>query len=384
MLLAGGGTRPVRPRRPRQVTGRRDSPTVLSPAPSALRARARAPSVAPAPAGAGLASRDRHGQARRPGAQLLERRRRRLRVGRAEARRGRSPVRRRIARRRTASTPRCGPEGRYGALVRSLDSYAAYWERWARPWEFQALMKARYSAGDADHGPALRTGGRGARLGRGGSTPTPSAELRAMKARDRGDRRQRKVSTRARDQAGPRRHPRRRFAVQLLQLVHGGRDPALRLRGDTPRASPSSQTRATSAASDAAALALAYRFLRTVEHRLQLVEEAQVHTVPSDRETRDRLARVLGFRRPPEDTRRRPLRRRPGPPSSDDAARSTSASSSGRFSRPSPASRLGAGTASPRTPSEERLARLRLPSRPTGPRQALDELTSGLTRIARG
>ena len=41
------------------------------------------------------------------------------------------------------------PEGRDGPLTRSLDSYAAYWERWAEPWEFQALVKARPIAGDA-------------------------------------------------------------------------------------------------------------------------------------------------------------------------------------------------------------------------------------------
>jgi [glutamine synthetase] adenylyltransferase / [glutamine synthetase]-adenylyl-L-tyrosine phosphorylase len=40
------------------------------------------------------------------------------------------------------------PEGRDGALTRSVDSYRAYWERWAQPWEFQALLKAVPVAGD--------------------------------------------------------------------------------------------------------------------------------------------------------------------------------------------------------------------------------------------
>ena len=35
------------------------------------------------------------------------------------------------------------PEGRNGALVRTLASYEAYWDRWAEPWEFQALLRAR-------------------------------------------------------------------------------------------------------------------------------------------------------------------------------------------------------------------------------------------------
>ena len=40
------------------------------------------------------------------------------------------------------------PEGRDGRLVRTIESYEAYWDRWAEPWEFQALLKARPVAGD--------------------------------------------------------------------------------------------------------------------------------------------------------------------------------------------------------------------------------------------
>src|SRR5205823_7778526 len=47
------------------------------------------------------------------------------------------------------------PEGRNGALVRTLPSYEAYWERWAEPWEFQALLKARAIAGDRALGAAF-------------------------------------------------------------------------------------------------------------------------------------------------------------------------------------------------------------------------------------
>src|SRR5581483_7916480 len=47
------------------------------------------------------------------------------------------------------------PEGRAGALSRTLDAYAAYWERWARTWELQALIKARPVAGDTGLGNAF-------------------------------------------------------------------------------------------------------------------------------------------------------------------------------------------------------------------------------------
>src|SRR5690606_7698256 len=46
------------------------------------------------------------------------------------------------------------PEGKQGALVRSLGSHLAYYDRWAKSWEFQALLKARPLAGDADLGEA--------------------------------------------------------------------------------------------------------------------------------------------------------------------------------------------------------------------------------------
>src|SRR5207245_8118191 len=47
------------------------------------------------------------------------------------------------------------PEGRNGPLTRTLDSYRAYWGRWADAWEFQALLKARAVAGEADLGQAF-------------------------------------------------------------------------------------------------------------------------------------------------------------------------------------------------------------------------------------
>ncbi|MGA3353083.1 MAG: bifunctional [glutamine synthetase] adenylyltransferase/[glutamine synthetase]-adenylyl-L-tyrosine phosphorylase [Acidimicrobiales bacterium] len=191
------------------------------------------------------------------------------------------------------------PEGRSGVLVRSIASYVAYWERWARPWEFQALLKARHSAGDA---------ATGARFEQAASEHLWSrrfgadelAELRTLKARAEAIVARRGLDHRElkRGRGGIRDIE---FSVQLLQIVHGGRDPALRLRATLPALAELADAGYV-AAEDAAALAIAYCFLRTVEHRLQLVEEAQVHTVPADRESRDCLARVLGFRGRPEET----------------------------------------------------------------------------------
>jgi glutamate-ammonia-ligase adenylyltransferase len=191
------------------------------------------------------------------------------------------------------------PEGRSGVLVRSVESYVAYWDRWARPWEFQALLKARHAAGDPTTGRLFEQAASQHLWSRRFGVDD-LAELRTMKARAEAIVARKGLDHRElkRGRGGIRDVE---FSVQLLQLVHGGRDPALRLRATLPCLAELADAGYV-AAEDAAALAIAYRFLRTVEHRLQLVEEAQVHTVPADRASRDRLARVLGFRGRPMET----------------------------------------------------------------------------------
>ncbi len=185
------------------------------------------------------------------------------------------------------------PEGRSGALMRTLNSYETYWDRWAEPWEFQALVKARPVAGDPDLGAAFAAAAAERVWGR----PFGAEDLRqvrAMKARAEEEMSRRGVLDREvkRGRGGIRDVE---FAVQLLQLVHGGQDDALR--------SPNTLTALNELASagyvdggDAEALEGAYRFLRTVEHRLQLVDEQQVHAVPVDTGARTSLARVMGYR----------------------------------------------------------------------------------------
>ena len=89
------------------------------------------------------------------------------------------------------------------------------------------------------------------------------------------------------------------FAVQLLQLVHGRVDAELRARG-TLAALDDLRRGGYVDPADAASLDDSYRFLRRVEHVVQLEDERQVHSVPADRDHRRRVARVLGFRGTPE------------------------------------------------------------------------------------
>lgn len=191
------------------------------------------------------------------------------------------------------------PEGRDGPLVRTLDSYEAYWDRWAETWEFQALLKSRPVAGDVGLGDAFAA----AAARRVWSRPFGVDDLRAvrsMKARSEGEIARRGLSERE-VKRGPGGIRDVEFSVQLLQLVHGRHDEALR----TPTTLTALAELAAAgfvAAEDADALATAYRYLRAVEHRLQLVEEQQVHAVPADANGRDRLARVMGYRDAPEGT----------------------------------------------------------------------------------
>lgn len=185
------------------------------------------------------------------------------------------------------------PEGRAGALVRSLGSYQAYWQRWVSPWELQALLKARPLAGD----PALGAEWNQAAAAAIWDRPWAAAEIRQVregKARTEASLSRRGLADRE-IKSGPGGIRDVEFSVQLLQLVHGRSDPALRVPATLDALAELARAGYVSP-SDAAVMASSYRFLRKVEHRLQLAEELQVHSVPSDPLKRTHLARVLGYR----------------------------------------------------------------------------------------
>lgn len=185
------------------------------------------------------------------------------------------------------------PEGRSGMLTRTLSSYQAYWRRWAEPWEFQALLKARPVCGPAEMAREFLDA-LDVHLWERPFSADELRSLRAMKARTEVEVSRSRTS--GRDlKRGPGGIRDIEFAVQLLQLVHGRHDPGLR--------SPTTLDALDELASasyvdhqDAFVLSSCYRFLRTVEHRVQLVDGQQVHAVPKSEEERERLARVLGYR----------------------------------------------------------------------------------------
>lgn len=184
------------------------------------------------------------------------------------------------------------PEGRAGPLTRSLDGFRSYWAKRADTWEFQALLKARPVAGDPELGRLFAEAAAVATWERTYGADE-LAELRAMKARTEAETVRRGLAGRE-IKRGPGGIRDVEFAVQLLQLVHGRSDVALRDRS-TLGALAELASAGYVSREDGTALADAYRFLRTVEHRLQLVEEEQTHALPTDAAARRRLARVLAF-----------------------------------------------------------------------------------------
>lgn len=189
------------------------------------------------------------------------------------------------------------PEGRDGALVRSLGAYEAYWDRWADPWERQALLKARPVGGDPDLADAWAERA-AAVVWDQPFTADDLRHVRDLKARAEAEVRRSGAADRE-VKRGPGGLRDVEFSVQLLQLVHGRVDPDLRVRG-TLEALDALARGGYVDGDDAAVLADAYRFLRRVEHALQLEDERQTHTVPADRDHRRRIARVLGYRGTPE------------------------------------------------------------------------------------
>ncbi|MGH3772244.1 MAG: bifunctional [glutamine synthetase] adenylyltransferase/[glutamine synthetase]-adenylyl-L-tyrosine phosphorylase [Pseudonocardiaceae bacterium] len=186
------------------------------------------------------------------------------------------------------------PEGKAGALVRTLEGHLAYYRRWAKTWEFQALLKARPIAGDAELGdryleavtPLVWTAA---------DRENFVAEVQAMRRRVAEHVRPELVDRELKLGHGGLRDV--EFAVQLLQLVHGRGDESLRV-ASTLKALAALSAGGYVGRDDAANLAASYRFLRLLEHRLQLQKMRRTHVLPADDDTAAWrwLARAAGMR----------------------------------------------------------------------------------------
>ena len=185
--------------------------------------------------------------------------------------------------------PNLRPEGRAGPLVRTLASHRAYYERWAKTWEFQALLKARPVAGDMALGQAY-SDALGPLVWEAVRRENFVEDVQAMRRRVEQSLPARQAGRELKLGPGGLRDI--EFAVQLLQLVHGRTDESLR--------SPATLTALAALAAggyvgraDADELASAYRFLRRTEHLLQLSRLSRTHTLPEDPAVLRRLGRAM-------------------------------------------------------------------------------------------
>jgi glutamate-ammonia-ligase adenylyltransferase len=190
------------------------------------------------------------------------------------------------------------PEGKRGPLTRTLNGHRGYYERWAKTWEFQALLKARPVAGDLALGESFV------------AMVEPLVwsvaehdgfvgDVQAMRRRvvehipaHQAQRQLKLGSGGLRDVE---------FAVQLLQLVHGRADERLR-----PRATLSALDALIQGGyvgrEDGEKLRRAYAFLRALEHRIQLFRLRRTHVVPDDEESLRRIGRSLGLHKEPVES----------------------------------------------------------------------------------
>lgn len=181
------------------------------------------------------------------------------------------------------------PEGKSGALVRTLDSHVAYYEKWAQSWEFQALLKARPLAGSQSLGNRYI------------ESLAPMVWLSAerenfvesvQKMRERVTAHIPAAELDRQIKLGPGGLRDVEFTVQLLQLVHGRTDESVRVR-DTVSAIKALSMGGYIGRSDAQAFERHYKFLRTLEHRIQMAQMRRTHLMPEGEESIRALARAF-------------------------------------------------------------------------------------------
>jgi [glutamine synthetase] adenylyltransferase / [glutamine synthetase]-adenylyl-L-tyrosine phosphorylase len=186
---------------------------------------------------------------------------------------------------------RLRPEGKAGPLARSIASYESYYAQWGQTWERMMLLKARPVAGDPVLGAEFLEMIQPFRYPRSLSKRVLQ-EIAAMK--DRIETEVVKAGEIDRNVKLGRGGIREiEFVTQTLQLLHGGRNPFIQ----DPQTLPALEKLARYhfiAGNEAQALCQAYCWLRDVEHRLQMENNLQTHTIPTERRARQRLAALMG------------------------------------------------------------------------------------------
>lgn len=186
---------------------------------------------------------------------------------------------------------RLRPFGNAGRLALPFSAMEQYYQREGRDWERYAWIKARTVAGDRSAGKQLQEMLRPF-VYRKYLDYTAFAGLREMKALIDAEVARKDLADNLK--LGPGGIREIEFIAQLVQLIRGGREPSLRVRGLLP-ALTACEARGHIPAARARALREAYVFLRRLENRVQMMRDAQTHDLPDDPLTRERLALALDY-----------------------------------------------------------------------------------------
>jgi len=185
---------------------------------------------------------------------------------------------------------RLRPFGNSGRPVLSFAAMEQYYQREGRDWERYAWTKARAVGGDRNAGARLLDTLRPF-VFRRYLDYTAFAGLREMKALIDAEVARKDLADDLK--LGPGGIREIEFVVQLVQLIRGGREPALRARGLLPALAACEQL-GFIPSGRASKLRAAYRFLRRLENRVQMFGDQQTHAIPEDATVRQRLALALG------------------------------------------------------------------------------------------
>jgi glutamate-ammonia-ligase adenylyltransferase len=193
------------------------------------------------------------------------------------------------------------PEGRNGPLARSIAGYLEYWQRYAEPWEFQSLLRARAVAGDAALGRRFVSAAHDAAYATDGISVDRIAEMRRMRQRIERERVKPPEAARFHFKLGHGSLADVQFAVEMLLLRFGGSDPSVRSTGtlDAIERLAAARHLETSVARE---LGEAFVFLTDVKDALEVDRRVHAEMVPAAPDQQTALARRLGYQEYPRQS----------------------------------------------------------------------------------
>jgi glutamate-ammonia-ligase adenylyltransferase len=187
------------------------------------------------------------------------------------------------------------PEGRNGALVRTVASYRAYYERWSLTWESQALLRAEPMAGDKSVGEAFTALIDRLRWPQGGLPPTAVTEIRRVKARVESERLPRGADPALHTKLGPGGLADVEWTVQLLQMEHAAVAPSMRTTS-TLAALSGAREAGLITGEDAEVLRAAWLLATHIRDAIMVAKGRPSDSVPRDAGDLALVAGVMGYR----------------------------------------------------------------------------------------